>query len=124
MPAQEVAEAVRKTPSVPDPKEQRALASEKREGARAATKPSADTYCIKRHKRKNYPTAIAIFDRKNKKQVVQLVATVIPDADHRMDTLAGELNTGNITEEDAIRIVNQIKTKRQTENDEKDEAED
>ena len=56
--AEEVAEAVHKTPSAPDPKEQ-GPASEKREGARAATKPSTDAYCIKRHKRKIYPTATA-----------------------------------------------------------------
>ena len=51
------------------------------------------------------------------------MASVIPDADHRMDTLAAELTTGNITEEDAIRIMNHIKAKKQTDSDEKDKAE-
>ena len=126
--AQEIAEAAAKA-KPPDPAAQRRLATEKRETAKEAVKPSDETYVVKRHKRKGQATAFALrdrkakkqlcqlleTDRKAKKQLCQLLETVIPDAEVQMNGLAADLNSGKMQVKEVTDIVEQIKSNKRPE---------
>lgn len=112
--AQEIAEAAAKA-KPPDPAAQRRLATEKRETAKEAVKPSDETYVVKRHKRKGQATAFALHDRKAKKQLCQLLETVIPDAEVQMNGLAADLNSGKMQVKEVTDIVEQIKSNKRPE---------
>ena len=96
---------------VPDPGKQIELKAARTAAAKTAAAPKTGTYTLKRHKRKGAATALASHHREEKKQICQLLETVLEDAESKMDELVQELNSGKISREEAVRVVDQIKGK-------------
>ena len=94
------------------PPEQKELKAEKKVEAktRAPKAESTEKYVMKPHKRKDKPAAFAIHCRETKKQIGQLVETAVEKADEKIDQLVRELNSGNMTEADAVACLNRLKT--------------
>ena len=99
-------------PSIPLPKSQKELKAERKaENACKAPKAEAtsDTYVMKIHKRKEKPSAFAIHNRRTNKQLGQLLENIVSTADVKVDQLVKDLNSGSITEADALSCLNKLK---------------
>lgn len=98
---------------MPDPEKQRALKAAKKAAAKKVAEPKPGVFSLKRHQRKGQATALAIHCREDKKQLCQLLETVVADAEPKMDELVKDLNSGKMTPEDVIKVVDQLKGKAQ-----------
>lgn len=106
--AQEIAEAAHAPP--PHPNDQALLKSGIKSAGKSKAKAAAETtYCLKLHKRKDCPTAVAIFNKKRKKQIVQLLDNVVDDCGAKMEGFVKELNDGTMDEPKVIQIVSEMK---------------
>ena len=106
-PAKDMQELSKEKPESFVPDKQRTLKAAKK----AEPKPGGTNmanFVTKQHKRGG-GTAFAIFDKSSKKQVGQLLDTVVHDADVKVDNLVKQLNAGSVTKEAAVQILNQWK---------------